>query len=362
MNASISVIIPNYNGSSTIGNCLEALFSSCYENFEVIVVDDSSQDNSLEIIQKFPCKLIRLARHGGASKARNAGALHSSGTILFFTDSDCIVSETTLLEVNHSMEGLNGKTIIGGTYTKKARDDHFFSDFQSIFIHHAETRRPEFPDYIATHAMAIDAALFKESGGFKEDFLPILEDVEFSHRMRRAGLRLLMNRDIEVQHIFNFSLFTSMKNAMKKSMYWSLYSFFNRDLFADSGTASRGLKMNLAAWLVAIIMITLSAISKQSHYLHLAAVPMGFNVFLNRGLFRAFYDTRGFAFALPAFFYYTVLYPMAVGTGVAAGMIKLIRNFCRRLLSPNKRSLDSYIHGAGIAPTGKPLQGIKGEP
>ena len=51
MNKRISVIIPNYNGSSTIGRCLEAAFSSEYDNFEVIVTDDYSTDNSVEIIK-----------------------------------------------------------------------------------------------------------------------------------------------------------------------------------------------------------------------------------------------------------------------------------------------------------------------
>ena len=83
MNKRISVIIPNYNGSSTIGRCLEAAFSSEYDNFEVIVTDDYSTDNSVEIIKKFPCKFISLDKRSGASRARNAAAENSSGEVLF---------------------------------------------------------------------------------------------------------------------------------------------------------------------------------------------------------------------------------------------------------------------------------------
>src|SRR3990172_12839926 len=92
----ISVIIPNYNACATIGRCLEAVFSSRYENFEVIVVDDCSTDDSVEIIERFPCKLIRLPARSGAARARNVGALSSTGELLFFTDSDCFVLEDTL--------------------------------------------------------------------------------------------------------------------------------------------------------------------------------------------------------------------------------------------------------------------------
>ncbi|TAL24620.1 MAG: glycosyltransferase, partial [Nitrospirae bacterium] len=60
MHKLISVIIPNYNGEATIGKCLEAVFSSEYDKFEVVVVDDCSNDNSVEIIKRFPCRLISL--------------------------------------------------------------------------------------------------------------------------------------------------------------------------------------------------------------------------------------------------------------------------------------------------------------
>ncbi|VAX17713.1 hypothetical protein MNBD_NITROSPINAE04-370, partial [hydrothermal vent metagenome] len=56
----ISVIIPNRNGADTIGDCLKAALASEDDNFNVIVVDDCSDDDSIEIISRYPCKLIRL--------------------------------------------------------------------------------------------------------------------------------------------------------------------------------------------------------------------------------------------------------------------------------------------------------------
>ncbi|MBI5629086.1 MAG: glycosyltransferase family 2 protein, partial [Candidatus Rokubacteria bacterium] len=54
----ISVIIPNRNGAATIETCLEAVFSSRYEPFEVIVVDDASEDGSAGIASRFPSRLL----------------------------------------------------------------------------------------------------------------------------------------------------------------------------------------------------------------------------------------------------------------------------------------------------------------
>ena len=56
----ISVIIPNRNGEKTIGLCLEAALASQYDNFEIVVVDDGSSDNSANIIARYPCRFIRL--------------------------------------------------------------------------------------------------------------------------------------------------------------------------------------------------------------------------------------------------------------------------------------------------------------
>ena len=89
MERRISVVIPNYNSADTIGKCLRAVFASKYSNFEVIVVDDFSTDNSVEIIKTFPCRLICLEERSGTSKARNTGAQESAGEFIFFTDADC---------------------------------------------------------------------------------------------------------------------------------------------------------------------------------------------------------------------------------------------------------------------------------
>ena len=85
MGRSISVIVPNYNGGRTIGRCLEALFASSYDNFEVIVVDDCSSDGSAEIIRRFPCRPVLLDERSGASRARNIGAQNSAGEVLFLS-------------------------------------------------------------------------------------------------------------------------------------------------------------------------------------------------------------------------------------------------------------------------------------
>jgi GT2 family glycosyltransferase len=325
----VSLVIPNRNGSATIGLCLAAAVRSLTDRDEIIVVDDCSTDGSIEIIEKYPCRLVRLDRHSSAARARNLGAQHSRGDILFFTDADCLVREDALSRARTALAGSGPGMIIGGTYTAEPQDADFYSRFQSVFINHAETRRPHDPDYIASHAMALWRSTFLESNGFPEAFLPIIEDVEFSHRLRREGVRLIMDPAIQVRHIFGFSLNRSLRNAGRKTRYWTRYSLKNQDLLADSGTASRGLKTNVAAWL-ASLAAACGATAFSPLLLALVPLIMGVNGIANASLLRAWWKTGRPGFGVRAAAYYTLVYPAAVAAGAARGLADHLADGSRR--------------------------------
>lgn len=322
----VSVIIPNYNGGATIGKCLEAAQASRHDNFEVIVVDDASQDNSIAEIEQYPCKLVRLAQHGGAALARNTGAQHARGGILFFTDADCLLQDDSLALAAGTLASEGTGAMVGGTYTLAPYDRRFCSRFQSVFINYFEAKHAPAADYLATHALAMDADIFRRHRGFAESPLPILEDVEFSHRLRRAGIRLVMNPAIQVQHIFNYSLFRSLRNAFVKSTYWTCYAIGNRDLLADSGTASVELKLNVAAYVFNALLLLGYFLSGKTGLLLPMSLLLGFNLYVNRGLLLAFRRAEGLGFALMATLYYLLLYPVAVIAGALAGLSLYFRN------------------------------------
>ncbi|MBI4825470.1 MAG: glycosyltransferase [Nitrospirae bacterium] len=317
---SISIVIPNYNMAGTIGICLEAAFASQCDDFEVIVVDDNSSDNSVDIIKKFPCRIICLNENAGASKARNIGAQNSLGDIIFFTDADCLLQKMTLSAASRALSK-EGDVVLGGTYTVEPFDKDFFSRFQSVFINYSETKNTVAPDYIATHAMAMHSQTFRESGGFPEDFLPMLEDVEFSHRMKRSGKRLVMDPDIKVQHVFNFSFYRSVKNAFKKSRYWIMYSLANKDLAADSGCASSELKFNVLSFFAVLLLLASWAAFQTQLSLSLIPFILILNIISSRRLILAFYKAGGAKFAILSLLYWMTIYPVPVSAGGMYGII-----------------------------------------
>ncbi len=317
----ISVIIPNRNGARSIGLCLEALFASAHDAFEVIVVDDASTDDSVDIIGRYPCTLLRLRTHGGAAAARNRGGRIGRGALLFFIDADCLVEQDTLTIAERVSARWGMETVVGGTYTLHPHDRTFFSMFQSAFIRCSELKDIADPDYVAAHAMVVPAALFRASGGFAEEFQPIIEDVEYSHRLRRQGYRLVMEPDLQVRHVFNFnSLADSLRNGYRKSRYWTIYSLGNRDLCADSGTASRGLKLNTMVYVLAPLLAAISLPGRHIFPLVLSALLIAANLAANRTFFSLLHKVGGLRFLVPGMLYYTMVYPLAVGGGGLAGL------------------------------------------
>ncbi|HET8538520.1 MAG TPA: glycosyltransferase [Anaeromyxobacter sp.] len=318
---SVSIVIPNRNGAATIGACLRAALASRGGPFEVVVVDDASEDASVEIIRRFPCRLVRLDRRQGVSKARNAGARAASGELLLFVDADCLLAPDAVAAARAAC-GDRRDLVLGGTYTAAPADDDFFSFFQSVFIRHFETKGPA-PDYVAAHALLVDAETFRGHGGFVEDaFIGVaasVEDVELSHRLRRGGCELAMCAALEVQHVFRFSLRRSLANAARKARYWTAYSLANGDLLADSGTASVELKANVALAAAQALLVALAAAAGSAWPAVAAATLLAADLHLNRALVAAWWRAGGPRFALLATLYYATLYAAAVGLGAAAG-------------------------------------------
>lgn len=106
----ISVVMPIYNSAAYIERTLRCFSSQTYKEFELILVDDASSDNSREIIltkseqDHLNVRYFRFLQRKGASAARNYGAQHAQGELLFFEDSDDIVSPNFLYSFQQEFE------------------------------------------------------------------------------------------------------------------------------------------------------------------------------------------------------------------------------------------------------------------
>ncbi len=101
-NPKFSIIVPVYNTEKYLKRCLDSIKNQSFKDYEVIIVNDGSTDNSSDIISKYSYKVINQ-ENLGLSMARNNGVKESSGEYLIFLDSDDYIEKDLLKEVNESL-------------------------------------------------------------------------------------------------------------------------------------------------------------------------------------------------------------------------------------------------------------------
>lgn len=105
----VSVIMPSYNASRFIAESINSVLLQTYSHWELLIVDDCSKDNSVEVIQKFAdidsrVKLFPLKENVGAAAARNIAIEHAQGRYIAFLDSDDVWNENKLRKQLSFME------------------------------------------------------------------------------------------------------------------------------------------------------------------------------------------------------------------------------------------------------------------
>ena len=107
MNNLVSIITPSFNSSRFIEECIDSVLSQTYNNWELLIVDDCSSDNSSELVEKYSDKrisLIVLEKNVGSSEARNIAIRKAKGKYIAFLDADDIWLPTKLQDQIYFMQ------------------------------------------------------------------------------------------------------------------------------------------------------------------------------------------------------------------------------------------------------------------
>src|ERR1051326_6967453 len=121
-NPKVSVVVASYNGGRTLGACLDSLIKLNYPDYEVILVDDGSIDDTPQIATKYPTVKYIRQKNFGLSVARNVGIQAATGEIIAFTDSDCRADEDWLYYLVNDLL-MSGASAIGGHNFPPPEDD-----------------------------------------------------------------------------------------------------------------------------------------------------------------------------------------------------------------------------------------------
>lgn len=183
----ISVVVCSYNGSRTIGECCEWLTRLNYRDYEVIVVDDGSNDNTAEIAEKFGFRVIRCKNNDGLSNARNVGLAAATGEIVAYIDDDAFPDVDWLLFLAAAFDDPDC-VAAGGPNVAAPNDSRF-----ARFVNYApgnpthclitDTEAEQLPGC----NLAIRRTALQAVGGFDAQFHVAGDDVDVCLRLRQRG-------------------------------------------------------------------------------------------------------------------------------------------------------------------------------
>ncbi|HEU5160957.1 MAG TPA: glycosyltransferase family 2 protein [Streptosporangiaceae bacterium] len=332
-NPLVSVIVPCYNSTRTLRLCLRSVLDQTYTPIELIVVDDGSTDDSAEIAASMGATVVRTSVNSGQSVARNLGADHANGEILFFLDSD-VALDSRGVEVAVGVLQTNPKVgAICGVYDAEpllptSLAARYRTVEQYVWFNEVDD------DSIAglySALFGIRADVFKEIGPF-DPALRYTEDQDFGYRLlQRYDMRV--TRAIHGRHDHDATLRTIFRKVFQRTRLGMQLWLQYRALPGGAATGSRALASATA--LGAVLALPLPVLVGP---VGAAATPVliGVTIALDPAMYRHAFASRGVAFGL----YFTGVRLLVINTSAAAGGIGVVQYMLSQLLRrlPGRRT------------------------
>lgn len=324
----LSIIVPVYNGASFLRASLAALAGSSHRDYELLVVDDGSTDESADVARTAGANVLALAERGGPARARNHAARIATGDVLVFIDADVCVHADTLARIDAHLEANPATVAVMGSYDDSPADPGFVSQFKNLFHHyvHQHSQRRAWTFWAGCGAIRRD--VFLAAGGFDDGYdRPCIEDIELGARLAAQGQCIDLEPAIQAKHLKRWTLGNLVRtDVFDRAVPWLTLMLRTRHMPPDLNVTHAHRVSVVLACLVALAAgsIAVGAAFGWSDvvaaaFVGLAAGCLGLLV-LNQDLYRFFARKRGWRFALKAiplhWFYY--LY-CAAGVVLAVG-------------------------------------------
>lgn len=203
----VSVVIPTYNSSETIADCLNSIKDQSYEKVEIVVVDGYSSDGTRKIVRSYD-GVSMIIREVGMAEARNIGINNSKGEIIFSVDSDMRLRKDVIKAgVNRIREGLDAvifpEVSVGEGYFVCIR-------WLKKWVH--------LGDLLFESPRMFRREKVEEVGGYDENLLDG-EDYDLHYRLRKKGAKIGYVRKV-IEHMegqLSFSEWLKKKKRYRKT-------------------------------------------------------------------------------------------------------------------------------------------------
>jgi GT2 family glycosyltransferase len=202
-----SVIIVNYNTGDILADCLRSVLSQTGVSFDVIVIDNASQDNSVTVLESFAdsIEIILNGENSGFGKANNLAFQRSNGRYIFLLNPDALF--TTSADLQNIVAFMDAHTEYGlaGTRLFKSQTQTEGHSFLSYPGQRYLTRSlPSLPGHIAWvlgASMIIRRNVYEQSRGFDEDYFLYGEEADLCLRIRKLGYAIGFCKNVVISHI-----------------------------------------------------------------------------------------------------------------------------------------------------------------
>jgi len=233
----VSVIVCSYNGGPTLASCLDSLGKLNYPEYEVILVDDGSTDDTSYIAAQFSWVHYIHQSNQGLSHARNTGAAAAKGEVFAYTDSDCMVDPDWMYYLIGTLVSGDYAGVGGPNVTPPAKS----------WIQACVAAAPGGPshvlltDVVAEHIPGCNMAFYRWAfegvGGFDTEYRKAGDDVDFCWRLQQAGWVIAFSPTAIVWHYRRFTLRAFLRQQDGYGEAESLLRFKHLIFFGPTGTA-----------------------------------------------------------------------------------------------------------------------------
>jgi hypothetical protein len=244
-NPVVSVIIVNFNNRNYLLKTLESLFQDTNASeYEIIVVDNASEDDSVEAVQRnFPtAKVVSLQENLGYARANNRGVEQASGQYLLFLNNDTYVPEGAIgklldIKKDHPEYGIVAPLVCNADKSLQlswGKDLHLLSEFFLKFFaekwHRRQFKRKKGRmsrnvDWVSGACFVIAGSLYQQVGGFDEKFFLYVEDADLGRRIRRIGKKIHVTSEAQVIHYLGQSVAKMPGKALLEAKRSQLYYY-----------------------------------------------------------------------------------------------------------------------------------------
>jgi glycosyltransferase involved in cell wall biosynthesis len=324
----LSVIVPVHNGAGYLLRNLPALKREIAEGEEIIVVDDASGDESFLTAQREGVAVIRMNSQSGPALARNTGAKAARGNVFLFVDSDVVIAEGSLSRVRRFFQENPETVALIGSYDKLPFARGVVTQYRNLLHHFVHQHSEGTPSHFWTGLGAVRREQFFEVGGFNPEVKGI-EDVEFGYRLRKKGLLIGIDKDLQGKHLKRWSFFGMVfTDVFMRAVPWTRLMLRCLKGLPSDFSLSKKARMSVVSAGIFFLSLIFSFLNPLS--LLILLLSGGCFVGINRELLRFFLRERGFVFSLAACFLH-LLYSFYSGTAFICSY------FC--FITINRRSI-----------------------